>query len=211
MGSGGYVICEMNSVQRSYPHFQQAFIDLEAEAIGMCKADWHRAFGYLTPHSGQFGRTTILPALFDGLDDAQMAHWRQTWTVTGNQTLISGTRAGNLIPEDFKIALIGLAFPNKNQHVTEIKMQIGDRKYGRMDIEEMRGYNLPAIIFDEGYILDEETAFDLYGYIEPGFGDALPDNGPGGVADTIYQRIVLLGAAYYKQIDRVLGDCGAAI
>ncbi|GAG16524.1 unnamed protein product [marine sediment metagenome] len=211
MGSGGYVICELNSVQRTYPHFQNTFIDLEREVIGMCKADWHRENGYLTPHSGQFGRTTILPALFDGLDAVQMAHWRQTWTVTGNQTLITGTRAGNLLPEDFKVALVGLAFPNKNQHVTEIKMQIGDRKYGRMDIEEMRGYNLPAIIFDEGYIIDEETAFDLYGYIEPGFGDTLPDNGPGGVADTIYQRIVLLGAAYYKQIDRVLGDCGAAI
>ena len=136
-----------------------------------------------------------------------MSHWRQTFTSTGHQTVISGTRTGNIIPEDFKVAWIGLALPNKNQHLTEVKWQISDRKFGRLNLEEIRSYNQPAIIFEDGFIIDEEEAIDIYGYIE-GPVPAIPW---GPTTDVIYQRIVLLGAAYYKTIDRVLGNCGAAI
>jgi len=155
--------------------------------------------------------TTILPALFDDLSGNQMAHWRQTWTATGNQTIMTGAGAANTIPEDFKVGWLGIAFPNKNQHITEIKYQIGDRKYGRIDLEEMRLYNNPAIIFEDGLIIDEEEAFDLYAYIEPGYGNNLPENGPGGVNNTIYQRVVLLGLTMYSVKSKVLGNCGAAI
>jgi hypothetical protein len=213
MGQGGFVICELNAVQEVYPEFQYAFKELEEDVIAKCNADWHpRTFGYLTPESSQYGRTTILPPLFDGQDGNQLAHWRQTLTsLTGNQTLLTGTRAGDNIPEDFKVAWIGLAFPNKQINISEIKFYISDKKYGRLDVEELHDYDCPALIFEKGQIINEETFFQLDGYIEPGRGDNLPDNGPGGVADTIYQRIVPLGACYYKQIDRVLGNTGAVI
>ena len=183
------------------------FLELENDLILKCDADWHRSFGFLTPDAGQYGRTTILPALFDGFDAAQMAHWRQTITSTGHQTLISGAKTGNTIPEDFKVGWLGLAFPNKNQHITEIKFQIGDRKYGRIDLEEMHGYNKPAIIFEEGFAIDEEQSFELYGYVE----GPIPVILGGPDTPCIYQRIVMLGAAYYKHIDKVLGAPGAAI
>lgn len=109
------------------------------------------------------------------------------------------------MPEGFKIAWAGLAFPNKQQHITEIKWQIGDRKFGRINIEELKGYNKPAIIFEEGYIINEEESFDLYGYVE----------GPIAVSEPfiagLYQRIVMLGAAYFDVVSKVLGTCGAAI
>ncbi len=207
MGQGGYIFCELDSIEKQVPKYQQVFAQLENDMILKCDSDWHRSFGFLTPDAGQYGRTTILPALFNGADAAQMAHWRQTLTSTGHQTLISGTRTGDAIPEDFKIGWLGLAFPNKNQHISEIKMQIGDRKLGRIDLEEMRLYNKPAIVFEEPFTIDEEQSFHLYGYVE----GPIPD--PLGGPDTpcIYQRIVMLGAAYYKQIDKVLGAPGAAI
>ena len=219
------MICELGAVQKSFPKFKQAFANLENRIIQQCDADWApKTFGFLTPESGkEYGRTTILPELFDDNQAAQMcvnrtqangaASWNQTFeNKSGNQTLITGTRAGDTIPEDFKIGWMGLAFPNKTQHITEIKYQISDRKYGRLDLEEMLyGYECPAIIFEEGYVIDEETYFEMWGYVEPGYNNLQPENGPGGRDAVLYQTIVMLGAAYYKQIDRVLGNTGAVI
>jgi len=201
MGQGGYIFCEWDSVKEEFPEFQRAFAELETRALEKCVVDWfptktvEQAFGGLTPEAGQFGRTSILPALFDGQDGTQLVHWRQNLTLTGHQVLLTGTRAGNVIPEDFKVAWIGLAFPNKQHQVTELRWQISDGKFIRVNIEELWNYNRPALVFEKGYILNEEEAFELYGYIEH--------------AD--YQRIVMLGACYYKVIDKVLGNTGAAI
>jgi len=201
MGQGGYIFAEWDSVTKEFPDFQRAFAELESKAIEKCTNDWfpkktpEQAFGYLTPEPGQFGRTTILPRLFQGFGGATLPHWRQHITSTGHQLLIAGIRSGYVLPEDFKVAWIGLAFPNKQMNISELKWQISSDKYIRVNIEELSNYNKPALIFEDGYILNEEEAFELYGYVEH--------------AD--YQRIVMLGAAYYKTIDKVLGDCGAAI
>jgi len=211
MGQGGYIFCEWDSVKKEFPDYQAAFAELESDVIAKCTTDWfpkktpEEAFGYLTPEPGQFGRTTILPALFRGFGQVaatppvagvnSLMHWRQNITSTGLQTLITGVRAGDVLPEDFKVAWIGLAFPNKQMNISELKWQISSDKYIRVNIEELMSYNKPALIFEKGYILNEEEAFQLTGYVEQ--------------AD--YQRVIMLGAAYYKIIDKVLGDCGAAI
>jgi len=100
---------------------------------------------------------------------------------------------------------MGLAFPNKEQHITEIKFQIGDRKYGRINLEEMHAYNKPVIIFEDGFILDEEESFELYAYVEGPLPNQLP------FIQGVYQRVVMIGAAYFKVISKVLGNCGAVI
>jgi len=225
MGQGSYVICEWDSVAKEYPNFQQAFRSLETQLITKCSAEWApKTFGSLTPNAGQFGRTTWLPALFrcgnatahvvagvgqqfgSGLGTVPAPRdWRQLFIVQGHQELLTGAGAGHTIPEDFKLGLMGFAFPNQQQHITEIKMQIGDRKYGRINLEEMLSYNKPAIIFEEGFTIDEEEAFELTGYVE----GPIPIHHDGWVG--VRQRIVPLGACYYKIIDKVLGDCGAVI
>lgn len=206
MGQGMYIFCEWDSVQKEFPRFRKAVAELESSLIEKCIGDWKpKTFGFLTPESGQFGRTSILPALFDDNAGAQMVHWRQTITTAGHRTLIAGAGAGNVIPEEFKVAWIGLAFPNKEQHITEIKWQIGDRKYGRINLEEMRSFNKPALVFEDGFLIDEEQAFELYGYVE----GPIPTDHQGN--SRLFQRMVMLGASYYKIIDKVLGNTGAAI
>ena len=208
--------------------------------INKCNAEWApRTMGYLTPAAGQYGRTSILPQLFDpnpttyggaafGATAAAAnfplapAYWRQAFRATmanTHDTLIQGNRTGETMPEDWKVGWLGLAFPNKNQHITEIRFQIGDRKYGRINLEEMRIYNKPAIIFEEPFIIDEETSFHLYGYFE-GIIPASPFSptlhfgaaAPAGTDEYVaYQRIVMLGEACYKMVDRALGNTGAPI
>lgn len=232
MGQGGYIFCEWDSISREYPDYQRAFADLEAKVIDLCNKNWGpKTFGGLVPNSEQYGRTSILPALFDPNPNtyggAQFgaatgaagystppAYWRQAFAQTGHQILIQGARSGEVIPEDFNIAWMGLAFPNKNQHITEIRWQTSDRKYGRINIEEMRAYNKPAIIFEEGFLIKEEQAFELYGYFEgpipsSPFSPVLEVNNVDSYV--AYQRIVPLGAAYYRIVDKCLGQCGAVI
>ena len=194
--AGGFVFCEYSSLQDDFRKFQQTLASLESKVIEETARSWApMSFGGMTPGSGQFGRTTILPPLFNDVNGNQMATWRQNFTSTGHQTIMTGTRAGNTIPEDFKVGWMGLAFPNKEMNITELKWQIGDRRYGRVNVEEMKVYDQPALVFEEGLVINEEESFELYAYVE----------------NTGYQRIVPLGFCVYKVINKVLGNPGAAI
>lgn len=207
---------EQGAIQKDYPNFQNAFKELEAKLINQCNLDWSpKTFGALALNGDQYGRTTIMPELFNDHNGSTMdstraitaggATFRQLFTTAGDQTLMTGKRSGNTIPKDIKIALMGFAFPNQQQHITEIKMQIGDRKYCRIDLEEMHQFAQPAIIFEEGYEVNEEESFELYGYVEGPIPTAL-----GGYVG-LWQRIVPIGATYFKYYDRVGGATGSAI
>lgn len=202
MGQGQYIFCEWDSVVRSdRPNwirtlYQNAVKTGEQKMIDKCTKEWApKTCGGLTSRDGQFGGTTILPALFRGFSTAVMPHWRQNLTTGGHQTLIYGSQTGHTLVEDVKVLWTGLAFPNKQMAVSELKWQIGDRKYGCNDIEELRIYKKPVIIFEEAFTIDEEQAFDLYGHVE----------------DPGYQRIVMLGECFYKYPDKFLGNCGATV
>ncbi len=192
-------------------------MDLESKLLARCNEDWRpKTFGGLALNGNQYGNTTIMPELFDDHNGTPMdstnralalggATFRQLFTTAGDQTLMTGRGSGNTIPEDFKIALMGFAFPNQQQHITEIKMQIGDRKFGRIDLEELETYDQPAVIFEEGYEINEEESFELFGYVKGPIPTAL-----GGYVG-IWQRIVPIGAAYFRYYDKVGGNTGAAI
>ncbi len=175
-----YVICEYEKVKQNFPEFKATMAALATQLRAQCVADWSpKTFGGLAPTAGQFGETTILPALFR--DQAQVAlnagfmpTWEQWLTLTAAEVTAGGAQktimqgssgAGGIIAEDYKIGLAGIAFLDKAIRVSEIKMQISDKKLPRINIEEALAYNKPAIIFEKGYILDEETGFDLYAYV----------------------------------------------
>lgn len=127
----------------------------------------------MAPKSGEFGESPIMPAAFrTGTNSSPAATtFTGTWEQiigfggnTGHQTIMSGANTG-VIYEDYKIGLVGIAFLDKAIRIAEIRMQISDKKLPRINVEEAMAYNKPAIIFEEGYILDEETGFDLYAFV----------------------------------------------
>ena len=166
-----YVICEYEKVKVGFPEFRRTLEALESSLRAKCAAEWSpKTFGKLTPSTGQFGETTILPPLFRDMTMAaanagQMVTWDQWLTATGSQTIMKGSGTGGTILEDYKVGLAGLAFLDKSIRISEFKMQISDKKLPRMNIEEAFAYNKPAIVFEEGYILDEETGFELIAYV----------------------------------------------
>jgi hypothetical protein len=133
-----------------------------------------------------------------------MVTWRQNFTnaqvtaaLAGTaQGIIYGSATAGTIPEDYMVGLAGLCFLDKAIKISEIKIQIGDKKIGRVNLEEAMVYNKPCVVFEEGLVLDEEEGFELYGYIQ----------------SAGYQRIKLLGL----QLNRIpnktqVTHCGQAL
>jgi len=166
-----YVICEYEKVKDYFPEFKATMETLATQLRAKCAADWSpKTFGGLAPSAGQFGETTILPALFrddvmTAANAGNMTTWEQWLPTLGHRTIMTGSGTGGIILEDYKIGLAGIAFLDKAIRVSEIKMQISDKKLPRINIEEALAYNKPAIVFENGYVLDEETGFDLYAYV----------------------------------------------
>lgn len=195
----GYVICEYEKVKEYFPEFATSMANLKSGLIANCTADWSpMTFGGMNPMSGQFGMSTIMPQLFNGLQTAYqpLTTWYQWLNATGQQTIITGSASGGTIYEDYKIGLAGLVLLSKAIRITEIKMQIGDRKIPRMNIEEAFAYNKPAIVFEQPFIVDEEEGFDLYAYVQT--------QGP--------QRIKLLGLQMNRVPNKLqVTNTGAAL
>lgn len=163
---GGFVLCEYDDVKTEFPEFEAIMNTLEAKLQAKAMADWAPAtYGGLKPTAGQFGKSTIMPPLFVGNGATTLVTWKQWLPSTGSQTLLLGSNTGRLY-EDYKVGFAGLAFLDKAIKVSEIKLQIGDKKLPRINIEEMRAYEKPAIIFEDNFIVDEETGFEMLGYVE---------------------------------------------
>ena len=175
--SGGYVLCEYDKVKEYFPEFNAMMEALEATLVAKARADWSPLKFTppgIYPKSGEFGKTTVMPELFQGgifptgTPLTTLTDWNayigSAMTVPGHNTLLQGSASSAMIFEDYMIGLAGIAFLDKVQRVSEIKMQVGDRKLPRINVEECMAYNKPAIIFEDGYVLDEEESFHLYGY-----------------------------------------------
>jgi hypothetical protein len=188
MQTNGFVICEYEKVKSEFPEYRDMMANLEQSLRLKADADWAPLrYGGTKPMAGEYGKTTIMPEMFVGYGGfgvgTNLVTWNQNLTGTGSRVLIEGNTAGGTIPEDFKVGLCGIAFLDKAIKITEIKMQIGDKKLPRINLEEARVYNKPAVVFENGFVLDEEAGFELLGYVEC----------------RGYQRIKLLG----MQLNRV--------
>jgi hypothetical protein len=164
-----YVICEYEKVKDKFPEFNTVMKNLETKLLAKAMKDWTDSYGGMYPESGQFGKTTIQPSLFNGLAAAfqPLTTWNQWFNATGMQTILSGSGGGGAgtIYEDYKIGICGLAFLSKAIRISEIKMQISDAKLPRINIEEALAYNKPAIVFEDSWILDEKAGFHLYALV----------------------------------------------
>lgn len=186
----GTVICEYEKVRKGFGPFAKVMQDCREALIQKAMDDWSgrggqaKTYGGIYPKSNEFGESTIMPQLFLDTNLATLVTWNQ-WltTITNPRIILSGAATGGTIYEDYKVGLCGLAFLDKAIRISEIKMQISNKKLPRINIEEAKVYNKPAIVFEDYFILDEETGFELQALIL--------SNGP--------QRLELLGT----QLNRI--------
>ena len=161
-----YVITEYEKVRESFPQFGAVMRQLKIDLVKKATEDWAgKKFGGMYPKAGEFGISTIMPELFRNISNVTLTDWEQWLNATGHQTVMSGSNVGNIY-EDYKIGICGLAFLSKATRISEVRMQISDKKLPRINIEEAFVYNKPAIVWEDSHILDEETGFDLYAYVQ---------------------------------------------
>lgn len=166
-------------------------------------------FGGMTPREGQYGRIPILPEEFEdqNADVLDANHTETSWGVDSFRILFTDTVPTTVaIPgwkviyygsnvtlaratrEDIRIAWCGIAFTEKTNPVTKLRWSLGDISYPKFDVEAKDSFNKPALIFEEGFIIPEETYFALEGFFEA----------------SGYVRAVPLGFECYRRKDLVI-------
>lgn len=191
-----YIICDLSQLKPEYPEFKAIMQDLRVKLEAKAVADWDMPNGGMQAKAGSFSETTIMPELFVDMAGSTLVTWKQFLSAVGAQTVMRGSQTGGTIYEDYKVGLVGLAFLDKDPRITEVKFQISDQKLPRINIEEMFAYQQPCIVFEEGWVLDEETGFDLYAYVEC----------------RGYQRLKLIGIQLNRVPNKLqISDTGAAL
>lgn len=172
MNTDKLVVGELKEI-KNLPEFQRGFDALVETAKRRATEVWSGyTYGGMFPGEKQFGMTSALPKFF-GSSTTALKHFRQNFAHTGWQDIFNLT-----VEEDIIIGMMGISIPTPTVNITELRAEISDRKYPRVNIEEMKNYDKPAVIFKQGLIGVEEEAFKLRGYIE----------------STGYQRVVPIGS-----------------
>ena len=178
-----FVVCELDKIKDVYPEFEASAKRLKEAALARAREIWPAfRYGGMFPGPKEFGITTALPKFFKGFAGTTLTTFRQNFTSTGWQDIFNMT-----VDEDIIIAGMGFAITSPTINVTELRLEIDDMKFPRINIEELRAYRQPAIIFKQGWVAQEERPFLLRGYFEA----------------TGYQRIIPVNAfvLYKKKAD----------
>ena len=207
-----FVIVEYKKLKSQYPEFQQAMARLESEALDLAAKRWSgMTYGGFHPEANEYGRTTILPEVFadEAGDILDKDHSPTTWGVNefrqyfsstspaevaipGWKTILQGgnPQAIGITPEDVVLAIAGFAITDPAILFSKLKMEIGDKTYVKVDIEEAHMYEQPAIIFEEGYTVPPESHFVVKGFFQA----------------SGYQRVVPLGFVLYRRKDFLIHE-----
>lgn len=176
----------------AFPEFAQAMKDIEGAAIARALDIWKGyELGGLTPGKKQFGICPFLPAECAQQTSARgSATFRKSYTGTGWKPIMDYS-----VPEDEIHAFAGFAITDEALRFNTFRMEIGDRKFPKWDIQEAQGWDGGmAIILKENkgdeIIAVEETDVDLRGWLE----------------SAGYQRVVPLGFMLYKRLDIVIKE-----
>jgi len=182
-----FLVCELDKVKEEYPNYAQAANDVLEEGKGLANEHFGMNFGGMFPGTEQYGMTTALPKFFTGYAGSSLTTFRQDFDSSGWQDIFNMSS----VTEDIILGGLGFAFTGSSVNITELRMEIGDTKYPRIDIEEINTYDQPAVVLEKGWIGVEEESFKLRGYVE----------------STGYQRTVPLEAfTLYKKKSDVITE-----
>ncbi|MHC1602491.1 MAG: hypothetical protein ACXQS4_04610 [Methermicoccaceae archaeon] len=201
----GYDIIERKELPY-YEGFQTAYADLLDTAVAEAAKKWtEQSYGGFMPPGGTnaYGEAPIVPFIFaDENDDIlDENHVPTTWgvnefriyfsttspatgTVPGWRTILKGGNPQSIgqMPEDFIIGILGFTIPDPTIRFSHLKIDLGDVKYPKINIEGMEAYEVPTILLKKGIVVMDESAFELKGYLE----------------STGYQRVIPEGFMLYR-------------
>jgi len=154
MGNGCGILVEYDKVRETYPEFAEVWNETRAELVTQCKEAWGLGDGGYMPASREFGETTIRLQYFSlGTTSGTADTWNRYMGTAGWKTVID-----NPTLEDVYIGIVGWMFPNNVQRTKAIYQEYGQTKLPVVEYEsEIDLMNKPAIIFEKGIVIPEET------------------------------------------------------
>lgn len=181
------LLLEFPEVQASLANVLKAGMD-QAEGVTLPTGQRTKGrfapstFGDMFPKEGQFGITSILPDPFAGIDS-----FDQTFTTT---TPFWTDIFNNTIPEDQIYGIGGLAF-DAPLIFNEVRVEIADTKFPRLNIEEAHTFERPSLLLKQGYVALPEKSVVVRGKTD-------------GAQSSATQRVVPLGYMLFNRIDDVI-------
>lgn len=204
-----YQIYEAREIAEESPEYQKILDDFRADVQEIAATEFNKPYGGMFPASDEFGETTILPK-FLANGGASLVTFCQELDLTdalfnpsaGTSPawidILNGT-----LDEDVMIGIIGFVIDpckvgtdSTTVDVTELRMEIGDKKFPRLNIEEIHGYEQPVLILEQGAMILPEKPYLLRGMIAP----------PGVSITSSAQRVVPIGVAEWKRTDLVIAE-----
>ena len=191
-----YIIAPMNLVkgENSYPEFADVLKSVQDAAIERAKQIWEGyTFGGLYPGDKEFG---ICP-----MRQREMANDVSATTLSGSYSFrknLASTGWHTIFDystrKDILHAFAGFMITDEVLRLLELRLELSDRKYPILDIQEAKGWGAFAILFKEDQggelIAESETSIYLRAYVEA----------------TGYQTIIPLGFQLYKRKDLVISE-----
>jgi len=155
MGAGTGVLVEYSKIKKEFPEFVDVWNDTRAELVTQCTDAWGLADGGMIPGPKEFGETTIRkPFMSLGTTSGTAETWKFTFSNTGWQSMVA-----NSTIEDVYIGLVGWMFPSATKIVSGLYCEFGQTKLPVENFEaEIQLMQEPAIIYEQGIIIPEETA-----------------------------------------------------
>jgi len=155
MGAGTGVLVEYSKIKKEFPEFLDVWNDTRTELVAQCTDAWGLADGGMMPGPKQFGETTIRkPFLNLGTTSGSAETWNINFSNYGWQTWID-----NPTIEDVYIGLVGWMFPSATKRVAGMYCEFGQTKLPVENFEaEIQMMAEPALIYEQGIIIPEETA-----------------------------------------------------
>jgi len=191
-----YIFAPLNLVkgENNYPEYADVLKAVQDAAINRAKSLWSGfSQGGLTPGDREFG---IVPMRMN-----EMAADTTSTTLSGSYSFRKTYTAGGWRPifnfttrEDTIHALAGFAFTDDVLRFSQIRWEIGDKKYPIIDLQLAQSFGNFALLLKEDagkeIIIEQEQSVLVRGYCET--------SGP--------QRIVPIGFMLFKRKDLVISE-----
>jgi hypothetical protein len=155
MGNGIGVLVEYDKVRAEYSEFAEVWNETREEMAAQCREAWGLEDGGFMPGPRQFGETTVRLQYFSlGTTNATADTWNRNMAVAGHWNTI----INNPTMEDVYVGIVGWMFPNITQRNKAIYQEFGQTKLPVIEYEsEIDLMEKPAIIFEKGIVIPEET------------------------------------------------------
>lgn len=155
MGNGAGILVEYDKVRETYPEFAEVWNETREELVAQCKEAWGLGDGGFMPGPREFGETTIRYQYFSL---GTLSGTGDTWNVN----LDTDGHWKDIIDkptlEDVYVGIVGWMFPNVLQRTKAIYQEYGQTKLPVVEYEaEIDLLEKPAIIFEKGVVIPEET------------------------------------------------------